>query len=54
MDWPPFYRTMMGRQYYEKTIPDLIRQLERLSDILEHLIGEHGSSQPPRRRPDDE
>ena len=38
MDWPPFYRTAMGRQYYEKTIPDLIRQLEKLNKILGRLI----------------
>ena len=38
MDWPPFYRTAMGRQYYEKNVPDLIRQLEKLNEILERLV----------------
>ena len=38
MDWPRFYRTAMGRQYYDKTVPDLVRQLERLNTILERLV----------------
>lgn len=37
MDYPPFYKTRMGQQFYERTIPDLIRQLERLNDVLERL-----------------
>ena len=43
--WPPFYRTDMGRQYYDKTVPDLVRQLERLNQLLERLV---------ERRPDDD
>jgi hypothetical protein len=27
----------MGERFYCKTVPDLIRQLERLNDILERL-----------------
>lgn len=38
MDWPPFYRTAMGREYYDKTIPDLVRQIEKLNEILARLV----------------
>ena len=37
MDWPPFYRTAMGRDFYERTVPDLLEQLKRLNAILERL-----------------
>jgi hypothetical protein len=30
----PFYLTKMGRQYYEVTMPELVRQLHRLNDLL--------------------
>jgi len=29
-----FYQTRMGRQYYEVTLPELVRQLTRLNDLL--------------------
>ena len=29
-----FYQTRMGRQFYEVTIPELIRQIARLNDLL--------------------
>jgi hypothetical protein len=31
MDWPPFYRTAMGEKFIRKTVPDLIRAVERLA-----------------------
>ena len=37
MDYAPFYKTRMGEKFYCKTVPDLIRQLERLNDALERL-----------------
>ena len=29
-----FYQTKVGRQYYEITIPELVRQLHRLNDMF--------------------
>jgi hypothetical protein len=29
-----FFETRMGRQYYEVTLPELVRQLHRLNDLL--------------------
>ena len=38
MDYAPFYKTRMGEKFICKTVPDLIRQLERLNDILDRLV----------------
>ena len=35
MNETPFYRTRMGQQFYERTIPELVKQIERLNDNLE-------------------
>ena len=37
MDYAPFYKTRMGGKFFCKTVPDLIRQLERLNDVLERI-----------------
>jgi hypothetical protein len=37
MDYAPFYKTRMGEKFLCKTVPDLIKQLERLNDVLERL-----------------
>lgn len=29
-----FYQTKAGRQYYDVTMPELVRQLHRLNDLL--------------------
>ncbi|MBK8015227.1 MAG: hypothetical protein IPK20_00070 [Betaproteobacteria bacterium] len=29
-----FFESRMGRQYYEVTLPELVRQLHRLNDLL--------------------
>ena len=34
MSGPQFFETRMGRQYYEVTLPELVRQLNRLNDLL--------------------
>ena len=34
MGSPQFFETRMGRQYYEVTLPELVRQLHRLNDLL--------------------
>ena len=33
----PFYVTVMGRRFYEGTVPELVRQLTRIADALERL-----------------
>ncbi len=45
-----FYLTRMGRTYYEHTVPELVRQLERLNENLERLI----DTQTPKEKTDDE
>ena len=34
----PFHATRMGQRFYEHTVPELARNLSRLSDNLERLI----------------
>jgi hypothetical protein len=38
----PFHQTRMGQQFYEKTVPEIVRQLERLNELLERLVARHG------------
>ncbi len=33
-----FHKTRMGNRFYEHTMPELVRQLERLNDLLERLV----------------
>ena len=33
-----FYRTRMGQTFYERTLPELVKQLTRLNDLLERLV----------------
>ena len=40
MDYPPFYKTRMGEKFYCKTVPDLIKAIERLADVLENVVAE--------------
>ena len=37
MSETPFYRTRMGQAFYERTVPELVKQLGRLNDLLERL-----------------
>lgn len=46
----PFHQTRMGRQFYERQVPELLRQLARLNDNLEHL-GALGLKAPPEEAP---
>jgi len=34
MSHVPFYQTRTGRQFYEITMPELVRQLTRLNDMF--------------------
>ncbi len=45
MDYAPFYKTRMGEKFLCKTMPDLIRQLERLNDNLERLVDQQEQSE---------
>lgn len=36
-----FYLTRMGHTYYQHTLPELVRQLDRLNGNLERLIQQH-------------
>lgn len=38
MSGPEFFQTYMGQRFYETTMPQLVRQLERLNDNLERLV----------------
>ncbi|MGH7293700.1 MAG: hypothetical protein ACRELB_02150 [Polyangiaceae bacterium] len=35
---PSFWQTPMGRRFFEHTLPELIRQMARLSDAIEALV----------------
>jgi hypothetical protein len=35
---PEFFQTPMGRRFYEHTVPELAKQLERVADGLEALL----------------
>ena len=37
MDETPFYQTRMGRDFYDRTMPELVKQLTRLNEVLERL-----------------
>ncbi len=45
MDYVPLHKTRMGEKFFCKTMPDLIRQLERLNDILERLVNQQEQSE---------
>ncbi len=38
MSGTPFHQTRMGHQFYEATIPALVRELARLNANLERLL----------------
>ena len=38
MSETPFYKTRMGHRFYEHTMPELVKQLERLDAILGRLL----------------
>ncbi len=33
-----FHQARMGQRFYEKTLPELVRQIERLNEVLERLV----------------
>ncbi len=38
----PFYNTRMGHRFFESTMPALVKQLERLNELLERLVDRLG------------
>ncbi len=38
MNETPFFMTRMGQRFYEHTMPELVRQLERLNELLERGV----------------
>ena len=37
MNGPSFFQTLMGRAFYERDVPALVRELQRLNANLERL-----------------
>jgi hypothetical protein len=37
-----FWRTPMGRQFFESTLPELVRQMARIADALEAILVKWG------------
>ena len=35
---PKFFQTRMGMRHYEHTMPELVRQLTRLNDLVECFV----------------
>ncbi len=38
MNETPFFKTRMGQRFFEHTVPGLVRQIERLNELLERLV----------------
>ena len=48
-----FYQTKMGRQFYEVTMPELVRQIHRLNDMLALAVELMEEKPPTLDRRDD-
>jgi hypothetical protein len=46
MSDPPFFRTQMGHRFFEHTMPELVRQITRLNDLLERVLAERAAITP--------
>ena len=42
MNEVPFHLTKMGRDFYDRTLPEIARQLARLNDLLDQLVRRMG------------
>ena len=49
MNDTPFFKTRMGHRFYEHTVPELVRQITRLNELLERLV----AAQEQRQENDD-
>jgi len=43
----PFHRTQMGHRFFEHTMPELVRQLARLNDLLERRLTQRADAADP-------
>ena len=50
MSETPFFKTRMGMRFYENTMPELVRQLARLNELLDRLM----AAQERRQRDKDD
>ena len=41
----PFHNTRMGHTFFEHTMPELVRQITRLNDLLEQIAAASASSE---------
>jgi len=48
-----FFQTRMGRQFYEVTMPELVRQVTRLNDLLALAVEQMEEKPKPKDEPDD-
>jgi len=38
MNEVPFYQTRVGRRFYESTLPELVRQITRLNELIASAV----------------
>ena len=43
-----FHETRMGQQFYDKTMPALVKAIERLAAALETQLPFHGDERPSK------
>lgn len=48
-----FYQTKMGRQFFEVTMPNLVREIHRLNDLLALNVELQEKDPQPKDSPDD-
>ncbi len=48
-----FFQTRMGQRFYERTVPDLVRQLERLNANLERITNDTEKTDDEDTHPQD-
>ena len=46
-----FYQTAMGRDFYERTMPALVRELARLNTLLDALVAQRDESRVVKESP---
>ena len=37
MNEPQFFQTRMGQQFFERTMPELVKQIARMNELLERI-----------------
>ena len=43
------FQTPMGRRFYEHTVPELVKQIERVAEALEAKVAKKELEQEPKR-----